>query len=203
MQCPGREGFEATRKRRANWGAAVLRPYKEIEATVKWRPLSALLQVSEINTREIFQAHIAIALMTAKNSIQLRHHGSVIRMALRRRKGTAAQASQETIPIQNLFVGQVATVEIIMAEKTPDMMQLLIKIFHALVVDAEAFDQSLVFTSEALLLHAPVIPCDEHPASGLEDTDKFSARGVWLEPVKGLAGGDKIDAGIAKRGGFG
>ena len=141
--------------------------------------------------------------MSAKNVVQLHHHGSVIRVAFGGRKGTAPQAPAQTIPIQNLFVRQVARLEMVAAEKTADMMHLRVSIFHALVVDAEAFEQLLVFPSEALLFHAPVIPGDDDPAGRLQDAEKFASRAVWFEPVEGLAGGDKVDAGIDERGGFG
>src|SRR5205807_9696438 len=59
----------------------------------------------------------------------------------------------QTSPIQNLFVGKVAKVEMISAEETADMIHLRVSILHALVVNAEAFEQFLVFTSEVFLFH--------------------------------------------------
>ena len=114
----------------------------------------------------------------------------------------AAEAPAQTIPIQNLFVGKVAKVEMVPAEETADVIHLRVSILHALVVNAEAFEQFLVFTSEVFLFHPPVVPCDDDPAGGLQDAGKFASRGVWFEPVEGLASGDEVDAGIAERCGF-
>src|SRR5690349_9266334 len=91
----------------------------------------------------------------------------------------------------------------ITAEESADMMCLRVSVFHSLVVDAKAFEQFLVFTSEGLLLHPPVMPCDDDPAGGLQDAGKLTSRSIWFEPMEGLAGGDKVDAGIAERSGFG
>src|SRR6266568_6104952 len=99
-----------------------------------------MLQTAQIDTRPVFQADGTIALMGAKNAVQLRHHGSVIRVAFGGSKRAAAQTSAQALLVQSLFIRKVVGEEFAIAEETADMMHLRISIFHALVVDAEAFE---------------------------------------------------------------
>src|SRR6266568_4325935 len=66
------------------------------------------MQLSKIGAREILHAHAAVALMRAKNALQLSHHGSVVRMTFRGSERAAAQTPAESLPIQNLIIRQVA-----------------------------------------------------------------------------------------------
>src|SRR5260370_24378644 len=86
--------------------------------------------------------------MRVKDALQLRHHGRIIRMIFGRRKGAAAQTASEALPIEGLFVGQIARGEFASSEETADVLAFRIRIFHALVIKAEKFERSEEHTSE-------------------------------------------------------
>ena len=141
--------------------------------------------------------------MLAKNPFELGHHGRVVRMIFGRSEGAAAETPAESLPIQNLVVRQIARGRNTAIKETANSNALRIGILDPLVVNAEPLKHAFVLAGERRFFHAAVIPEDHHPPAGLKDASKFAARGLPFEPVKSLAGGDEIDAGVAERGGFG
>ncbi len=113
----------------------------------------------------------------------------------------AAKAAAQRIPVEDLVIRQVALRE--GAQEAADALRLGVGVLHVFVIDPEALENIFVRARERRLLHAPIIPGDDHPAAGLEDSNELAAGRVWLEPVKGLPGGDKVHAGVVERSGFG
>src|SRR6266700_2599111 len=160
------------------------------------------MQLSKIGAREILHAHAAVALMRAKNALQLSHHGSVVRMTFCRSERATTQTPAKSLPIQNLMIRQVARHKIIRFEEVTNVPDLRIRILHGFVVNAEALQQTLVITRELRFFDTAVVPEDHEPSTRLQDAQEFAARGVGLEPVKGLGRSDEIHAGVQKRGGL-
>src|SRR6266851_7953885 len=141
--------------------------------------------------------------MRAKNALQLRHHRSVVGMIFGWSERTAAQTPAESLPIQNLVVRQIARGEDAAIKETLDILAFRIRIFHPLVVNAEALKQVFVSPREPRFFYAAVIPEDHDPAARFKDARKFAARGPRVEPVESLGGGDEINTGIGECSGFG
>src|SRR6266699_3925128 len=150
------------------------------------------MQLSKIGAREILHAHAAVALMRAKNALQLSHHGSVVRMTFRGSERAAAQTPAESFPIQNLIIRQVARHKIIRFEEVTNVLDLRIRILDGFVVNAEALQQTLVITRELRFFHPAVVPEDHEPSTRLQDAQEFAARGHGIKPMKGLARSDEI-----------
>src|SRR6266851_1916119 len=140
--------------------------------------------------------------MRAKNALQLRHHRSVVGMIFGWSERTAAQTPAESLPIQNLVVRQIARGEDAAIKETLDILAFRIRIFHPLVVNAEALKQVFVSPREPRFFYAAVIPEDHDPAARFKDARKFATRGLGVEPVKSLGGSNKIDGRIAEGRGF-
>src|ERR1700730_391284 len=100
------------------------------------------------------------------------------------------------------MIGQFAVSERVLPEKFLNSMGIRVGSFDAGVIRAVAFEKFFVLTREPRFVRAVIIPNDHDPAFGGENAAKFAARSLGLEPVKSLARGDEIDAGIRKLGGF-
>src|SRR6266566_5067519 len=159
-------------------------------------------ETPEINSREILHAHAAVALMRAKNALQLSHHGSVVRMTFCRSERAAAQAPAKSLPIQNLIIRQVARYKIIRFEEVTNVLDLRIRILHGFVVNAEALQQTLVITCELRFFHTAVVPKDHEPSTRLQYANEFAARRAGLKPMERLSGGHELHAGVGERGGL-
>src|SRR5260370_16990292 len=99
-------------------------------------------------------------------------------------------------------MGEVTSHERAPSEEIANPMHLRISIFHALVVDAEAFLQFLVIASELFLFQSPIIPKDGDPSARRENTSKFAAPGDRIKPMKRLASSHKIRATVRQSRGF-
>src|SRR2546425_4187767 len=160
------------------------------------------MQSSKIGAREILHAHAAVALMRAKNALQLSHHGSVVRMTFCRSERATAQTPAESLPIQNLIIRQVARHKIIRFEEVTNVPDLRIRILHGFVVNAEALQQTLVITRGLRFFHTAVVPEDHEPSTRLQDAQEFASRGHGIKPMERLSGGHELHAGGQKSGGL-
>ncbi len=91
----------------------------------------------------------------------------------------------------------------VQAKETAHLFFTRIAFVHACVVGAKRSKQGFVVAEKGSGVRQPLVPDDDDPAGGLEDTKKFAAGGVLVEPVEGLAGGHEVDACVIERGGFG
>src|SRR6266446_7298825 len=160
------------------------------------------MQLSKIGAREILHAHAAVALMRAKNALQLSHHGSVVRMTFCRSERATAQTTAESFPIQNLIIRHVARHKIIRFEEVTNVLDLWIRILHGFVVNAEALQQTLVITRELRFFHTAVVPEDHERPTRLQYANEFAARRAGLKPMERLSGGHELHAGVQERGGL-
>src|SRR5712664_1594118 len=159
------------------------------------------LHMPEIDAGEVVHAHLTVLLVGVEEFTELLHHGRVICMAFGGGERTAAKAAAQRVPVENLVIRQVALRE--GAQEAADALRLGIGVLHVFVIDAKALKNIFVRAGERRLLHAPIVPSDDHPAARLEDANEFASGSVGLEPVKGLSGGDEINASVVERGGFG
>src|SRR6266852_5985447 len=158
-------------------------------------------QVAVIDAGEVIHAYLAVLLVGVEKFAELGHHGREIGMTFGGSEGAAAQAAGQSLPVEDLVIGQIALRE--SAEEAADAVGFGVGVFHVFVIDAKALENIFVGAGERRFLHAAIVPSDHHPAGGLEDAGEFAAGGVGLEPVEGLAGGDEVDAGVVEGGGFG
>src|SRR5277367_3608604 len=91
----------------------------------------------------------------------------------------------------------------VLAKETAHLFFTRIAFVHACVVDAKGSKQGFVLAKKRSGVRQPFVPDDDYPAGRLEDAQKFTASGVLVEPVEGLASGHVVDASVIERGGFG
>src|ERR1700737_2905301 len=100
------------------------------------------------------------------------------------------------------MIGQFPVSECVLPEKFLDSMGIRVGSFDPVIIRAVAFEKFFVLTREPRFVGAVIIPNDHNPAFRGENAAKFAASSLGLEPVKSLARGDEIDAGIRKLRGF-
>src|SRR5580700_10509545 len=168
-----------------------------------WDALPGTFQVAEIDVGGILQAYPVILIVLGENSLQFFHHGREIRMVSGGDERTAAQASGDAFEIKFLKIREGSPGVSVWAKEIAHVLLAWVAFLHAGVVRAEFSKQGFVVAEKGSCVREPLVPNDHHPACGFKDANEFGAGGVLVEPVEGLAGGDKIHACVIERGGFG
>src|SRR5258707_15453002 len=153
-----------------------------------------------IDTGEVVHTHLTVLLVGLEELAKLLHHGRVIRMAFGGGERTAAKAAAQRVPVEDLVIRQVSLRK--GAQETTNALRLGIGILYVFVVDPEALKNIFVRAGERRLLHAPIVPGDNHPAAGLEDANELAAVKAHIQTKKTFYDGDKDPARDVERGGF-
>src|SRR6266481_1077042 len=197
MQYPRCDGGGTTQQCRASRGAALLCPYKEIAAVLLCRASSAQLQAAIIKTRQIFYADGALFLMLAENIFKCRKHRREAGLIPGGHIGTAANAAGQALEVENLQIGNLPLPTGGGLEKSAHLFFTRITFVDARIVRAKFAKEGFEIAQERGRVRQAFVPENDDPPGGLPDTDEFTSRGVWFEPVEGLAGGNEVHAGIA------
>src|ERR1700675_1588406 len=101
-----------------------------------------------------------------------------------------------------LRTGKLVRQKLFMPKKRANVRCSRIRISNTRVIGTKAHQQIFITYRKAGGRQRAVIPYNGNPAIGAEDARKFSSRRFRLEPMKSLAYGDEVSAGIRERSSF-
>jgi hypothetical protein len=160
------------------------------------------VKMSIEDARVVFEADEAVMLVGGEDDSQAVKHGLIVGMSGFGGIGRGAQAAFEALVIEFLAHGERARMEFgWRKEGRNDGADVLVTNF--LIVGAEIEEKLFVIAQERSTVDAALVPDQNAPAVRFQNASKFMAGGGQSEPMGGLRGGDEVDAGVGKRGGFG
>src|SRR5690349_9905216 len=124
-------------------------------------------------------------------------------MTRRRRVGTAAQASAQSVKIKLLEIGQRMRSEFVRPVKLQHLLGARVAFAYFGVVCAEAIQEFFVLAQERRFIEKALIPDDQDASTRLQNAAKLVAGRRHLKPVKRLPGRNEINGVGRQRGGFG